>query len=740
MDQLLGCFFVGVPFKRLVIERGVDLFYSGSRTLTLKVQQDQGCRSTTLSSELTMVKLSYENYMNLLFHLDHGAEKVPADIAKRIVSNAISPVICVTSTTELDRHIQETYHLDSLYMLLRFFGDCVGDRDQANECRSEERPSEDEKTEVSSSSTLAVARGPSRKRSNSLFQRDATQSQYIRFTRPLRDLVESADTNDMLFDYHTLESFLENMLLLIDERTNNQTPHKLLKKSLYHRFFSLAISSTAYLSPYETFNHPVVSLIALDIPIGQGYEEARDLLTRFKNLNHTTKNFPVFLNTNDVLPVFLLCYNEDSEEQYEICQALTKKLKKQLFVEGILLPLWKGSYKTAAQVTLHQPVMSSLEEVLYFLREPTITQLSIQLINSIYDVLERLINGLMVPFMQRKISFWEETILQPRKSLFHGAKFLKRFMSKTTSGTNIHQQSSIAKDDKGNEYFVSSSPEFLMRKLADWSMMLSDYKTAYSTYDSLNHDLEHYPKYLASCLEWCSVSVLMGAQNIVTAKMLKNDIDPLIQRAVDTYENCAFYDTQLSGSKKSNSAAPVRSYETRCMFLASELFLSLSDTWTSTPYALRNLETILAECRLGPCSQIMIWERLSDCYRQRIDPRIRHKVNEGGSYDEDNLDGKGQAENEPVHTNIVTQGLTRMRKAAFFQLIAANKWAEQKQWRQASWCLKDVDEAYAGIEFVNRKDLALAKLKDKLAGVEQDSKTIKPFKEQIHVEQKVIPD
>lgn len=687
-----------------------------------------------------MVKLSYENYMNLLLHLDHGDDRVPADIAKRIVSNAISPVICVTSTPELDRHIQETHHLDSLYMLLRFFGDCVGDRDQAHECTSAGSPSGDDRAEKSSSSTLAVASGPSRKRSNSLFQRDATQSQYIRFTRPLRDLVESADTNDMLFDYHTLESFLENILLLIEKSTNDKTPHKLLKKSLYHRFFSLAISSTAYLSPYETFNHPVVSLIALDIPIGQGYEEARDLLTKFKNLNHTTKNFPVFLNTNDVLPVFLLCYNGDSEEQYEICQSLTKKLKKQLFVEGILLPLWKDNYKTATQVILHQPIMTSLDEMLYFLREPSRIELSLELINSIYDVLEILINGLMIPFMQRKISFWEETILQPRRSLFHGSKFLKRFMSKTTSGTNIHQQASIAKDANGKEYFVSSSAEFLMRKLADWSMMLSDYKTAYSTYDSLSHDLEHYPKYLASCLEWCSVSVLMGAQNIVTAKMLKTDIDPLIQRAVETYENCALYDTQLSGSKKSNSMAPVRSYETRCMFLASELFLSLSDTWTSTPYALRNLETILAECRLGPCSQIMIWERLSNCYQQRIDPRIRHKVNDGAMSNEEKVENEDDSEKEHTHADIVTRGLTRMRKAAFFQLIAANKWAEQKQWRQASWCLKDTEDAYAGIEFVNRKDLALAKLKETLKNVEIDSRTIAPPKDQVHVEEKVITD
>lgn len=680
-----------------------------------------------------MAKLSYENYMNLLLHLDRSDEKVPADIAKRIVSNAISPVISVTSTTELDRHIQETHHLDSLYMFLRFFSDCIGDRDQANESGPLLDESQSEMASEPSGTLEVPARN--RKRSNSLFQRDATLSQYVRFTRPLTDLVESSKTNDMLFDYHALEEFLRGILLLVEKYTDKETPHELLKKSLYHRFFSLAVSSTTYLSPYETFNHPVVSIIALDIPIGQGYEDARALLTKFKNMNHNTKNFPVFLSTNDILPVFLLCYNGDSEEQLEICQQLGKKLKKQLFVESVILPLWKSDYSTDSQVNLHQPVMSSLEEVVNYLREPCNAALSLKLINSTYDMLEQLVNDLMVPFMQRKISFWEETILQPRRSLFHGAKFFKRLVSKTTSGTNIHQQSSLAKDENGKEYFVFSSPEFLMRKLADWSMMLSDYKTAYSTYEALNHDLEHFPKYSASCLEWCAVSVLMGAQNIVTAKMLKNDIDPLIQRALETYKNCALYDSKFDTKKESDSMAPVRSYETRCMFLASELFLSLSDTWTSTPYALRNLEMILTDCKLGPCSQIMIWERLSDCYHLRADPRIRHRVNQTAA--KSKADQTERATEDEAKEDIVTEGLTRMRKAAFFLLVAADKWAEQKQWRQACWCLKDVQEAYKGIEFVNREDLILAKLNKKLKNIQ--SSAAEP-KDETYVKEEIITD
>ncbi|CDH09467.1 probable Trafficking protein particle complex III-specific subunit 85 [Zygosaccharomyces bailii ISA1307] len=665
------------------------------------------------------MKLSYENYMNLLFHLDHGKETVPPDIARRIISNAISPVISVLSTAELDRHVHNTYRLDSLYMFLRFFGDCVSDRDQAHEYKSvhvnNENPQVGKGTQETKSNTLRVPSNSTggRKRSNSLFQRDPTQSQYVRFTRPLKDLIESRDPNDMLFDYHSLEVFLQNILRLVGDHTDDDTPFELLKKSLYHKFFSLAISSTTYLSPYETFNHPVVSLIAIDIHAGQGYEEAKELLVKFKNMNNLIDNFPIFMSTVDILPVFLLCYSDESEEQKKSCQHLANKLKKQLFVESLLLPLWKDSYKDDTEVELHQPVMSSLEEMLYFLQSPTHTRLPLQLINATYTVLENLVKDLMVPFMKRKISYWEETILQPRKSLFHGAKFFKKLMSKNANGLNSHQQVSLSKDKNGKEYFIASSTEFLMRKLADWSMMLSDYKTAYSTYESLVHDFENFPKYLASCFEWCAVSVLMGAQNIVTVKMIKNDIDPLIQRALETYDSCAADEDK----KDQGLYIPVRSYERRCMFLTSELFLSLSDAWTSIPYALSSLETILTECKLGPCSQIMIWERLSDCYYQRIDPRIRHKASSQGprtaaiSVDFTEQGNDNESHDDESHEDIVTRGLTRKRKAAFFRLIAANKWVEQKQWKQASWCLAEIEEAYAGVEFVNRKDLILERLK-----------------------------
>ena len=288
--------------------------------------------------------------MNLVSHLDSASEPVPSEISRKIVSNAVSPVVTVTSSAALDKHIQESYGLDSLYMLLRYFGDCISDRDQAD--------SEQE-------SGVEPNKSRARSRSGSLFQRQA--SQFLRFTRPLSDIIGTRETRDLLFDYHSLEVFLQKYLELVDVKTSPDTPHTLLQHSIYHKFFTTAISSTAHLSPYECFNHPVCSLLALDISQNEGYEDARDLLVTFKNMHNKTPHFPSFINVNDILPVFLLCYEEGSREQFETCQSLAKMMKKQLFVESLLLPCWSVNFtaKDTPTRVLHQPIMSSLEETMF---------------------------------------------------------------------------------------------------------------------------------------------------------------------------------------------------------------------------------------------------------------------------------------------------------------------------------------------------------------------------------------
>ena len=51
-------------------------------------------------------------------------------------------------------------------------------------------------------------------------------------------------------------------------------------------------------------------------------------------------------------------------------------------------------------------------------------------------------------------------------------------------------------NSSGDVVFSGDSPEFLMRKLADYSFMLKDYKFALSTYETVKKDFQSSPQYL----------------------------------------------------------------------------------------------------------------------------------------------------------------------------------------------------------------------------------------------------
>lgn len=698
--------------------------------------------------------------MNLSHHLDKIHEHVPLDISKRIILNSIAPLVSVVSSPELDSHVEEAYGFDSVYMLLNYFNGCINDRDQLNDgittissnpnkiSHSRKKSTSSNNSAHSNNSKLKTTNIRSnRKRSNSLFIRDSTQSHYIRFTKPIPDIINLKDPYDSLFNHQSLEALLKLFLKSFNSIDNSHLNAN-LKNFLYHKFFSFLISSNSNISPYESFNHPIVSLFSIDMTSKINtnfYDIAKNLLIDFKKLNSTTKNFPIYLSINNILPVFLLCYDASSTLQLDQAKSLQIKIKKQMFAESILLPLFNSNFNDTdvdnieldifddPLITLHNPILSSsLDESLYLYQNLKKFKLRKSIISSIYDSLLRLSQNLILPFMQRKIRFWDETILQSKKTIFGSSKFFRSFMNNnnnSSSGSSYNSsynnnnsnispadimenrnKNTLTLDQFGYQYLSASSPEFLLRKQADWSMMISDFKTAFTTYETLSNDLNnnnpnHY-KYKASCLEWQAISILMGAQNIVTIKMIKNDVHPLIIKSLQFYEKSllSYSDSQMTVPRRCLDS--VHSYEIRCMLLLSELFLSLSDSFNSTPYAISYLMTILTDFNLGSCSKTLIWERLSFCYDLMIDPRII-KSHAQDSTDKSNSDFD-------CNYDIISEGLTRKRKAAFYKLIAAKHWSEQKQWTMLNWCLLDLDKIYDHEYFINNKDLLLYRLKKKL--------------------------
>ncbi|CDO96237.1 unnamed protein product [Kluyveromyces dobzhanskii CBS 2104] len=639
-------------------------------------------------------QFSYEKYMNLIQYPEHWSNPIPHEISKKVIYNTLSPCICVQSNPELDDHLKDLYNIDSVSMLFRYFGDYIQDRDQVP---------------LSSDTKDTGALPGTRHRSDSLSQRQA--SECVRFTRSLENLV-SIDSEDQILQPSDIDSFLSQYLQNLEPiMDGNGTPSKLLKHSIYHRFF-ITLSSIN-LSRYHSFHHPVVALIPIDITKNQGYEYARELLINFKNLNNTLDNFPEFININDILPVFVLCYDENSREQWESVQSLTKSLKKQLFVESVSISLFT-SYENQQLTTLHSPIIVSLHEQIFNMSYPTSINIPSKLVTHLYDTISSVVEELMIPFMNRKLVFWDETVLQPRKSIFQSNKFFRRFISPKSNHPASHKPIHPEDSKQSDIMFPASSPEFLLRKLADWSFMLSDFKKAYSIYDLLTKDFESYPQYLAPCLEYKSVSLLMGAQNIITAKTIKTEVDPLMNKAIEQYRK----------QEDKNSLRLIH-----CILTFSDLLLSLSDTWVSSPLAVNYLTLIQESNILGPYASVIIWERIAYAYEICIDPRVNDhflpKPEDGelidntgctaSSKDEKNLhendvDNEWKNENKLIRNNMRSEGLTRFRKYSLYQLVAAKKWTEVHKNNQAKWCIHQASPAYKKLDLSKRPDGLFHKL------------------------------
>ena len=99
----------------------------------------------------------------------------------------------------------------------------------------------------------------------------------------------------------------------------------------------------------------------------------------------------------------------------------------------------------------------------------------------------------VVPHMERQCSLLNEQVLARRRGI--SGRFMS--LSKRWTGFGSSRSSSSSSVSSNSNYdslqgfYRPDTPEFLMRKLADYSFMLRDWKLALSTYDVLRTDFNN---------------------------------------------------------------------------------------------------------------------------------------------------------------------------------------------------------------------------------------------------------
>ena len=246
--------------------------------------------------------------------------------------------------------------------------------------------------------------------------------------------------------------------------------------------------------------------------------------------------------------------------------------------------------------------------------------------------------------MERNIHQWNEQVLARRRGL--SGRFMSLSKRWTTFGSSRSSSSSSSPTSSSSNYdprgfYRPDAPEALMRRLADHCLLLRDTKLALSTYEILTTDFQndkawtHY----AAAAEMAAVSALL-APPLVTAKLRPDKLDDWIKAAAYNYTD------------RSRSTSPF--YPLRALALSVEL-LRLRGT-AAADDAARWAARILEMNLVGDVGAALFTERIAACYAVRP--------------------GAG----------TLRVG-SRRRKAAFWNVLAAQAWWGQSKALQAEKCL-----------------------------------------------------
>jgi trafficking protein particle complex subunit 8 len=271
----------------------------------------------------------------------------------------------------------------------------------------------------------------------------------------------------------------------------------------------------------------------------------------------------------------------------------------------------------------------------------------------------------VIPSMERSLSSWNESVLSRRRGI--SGRFMslsKRWTpfgggsSRNSSGPLAGLQASgggsSGNYDSLQGFYRPESPEATMRKLADYAVMLRDFKLAASTYDLLRADFnaDKAWRYYAGANEMAAVATLLdahtrsGAEKSTSTKSRLESLDGWLETASYSYVT--------------RCIAPY--YALRTLVMGSEL-LKMRGTISSGDEAAKWGCKVLELGLAGPLGSPLFMERISMSYGSKIS---RGELRWGG----------------------------RRRKAAFWAVMAVENWLKMDKVIQAGKMLERAGDLY----------------------------------------------
>ena len=261
----------------------------------------------------------------------------------------------------------------------------------------------------------------------------------------------------------------------------------------------------------------------------------------------------------------------------------------------------------------------------------------------------------IVPHMENRISMWNEQVASRRRGL--SGRFMslsKRWTGIGSVSRNSATPSGLGGGVSGNYdplqgFYRSDVPEAILRKLADFASMLRDYKLSSSTYELLRADYTNDKawKYLAGANEMCAISTLLNPFGTVSKSKLES-LDQMLETASYSY---------LTRCSDPQDAL-------RCSVLAVELLKVRGSAAAemAAKWAVRSLGI----CLVGSVGHVLVSERVASCFAAQT--------------------GTGN-----------NASGTRKRKAAFWNVLAADEWLKLGKADFAAERLDDAEDLYENV-------------------------------------------
>jgi hypothetical protein len=282
---------------------------------------------------------------------------------------------------------------------------------------------------------------------------------------------------------------------------------------------------------------------------------------------------------------------------------------------------------------------------------------------AIRTFIREMVTQSVVPHMERNVSTWNEQVASRRRGISGRiTNITKKWgfgggsRTSSASGASGNAAGSNSNYDAVQGFYRPDVPEAIMRKLADYAFMLRDWKLAQSIYDLLRTDFSSDKawEYHAATNEMAAVSSLLLPQTM-SSKTRSETVDQMLETAAYSYiTRCG----SMYGALRS-------------LVLGMELLRLRGGSATDDA---ARWGTRLLESRLvGSIGDPLVKERIAVCYATR-------KGAGSGGWG------------------------ARTRKAALWNVLAADEWLGLGKYKQAEKRMSDISALYD--KLTNRDSLS----------------------------------